>query len=274
MNKKLFCELCPLTYKISVNKERFKRYIKWLTTSNSYATHFQEEKLPVLIYSHNSLIRRKLGNINLELQENKATNLNIAAPKINKILIKPGEIFSFWKLVGKYSKSKGYKDGLTIENGKATSGIGGGMCQFTNLLHWMILHSSLDIVEHHHHHEWDLFPDFNRAIPFGTGTSIVYNYLDYQFKNNTTNTYQLIVYTTDTHLCGELRSLIPEKYSYHIKEKDLYFYKKNDKYYRHNKIFKKVIDKGTGNTLSETLLIENNALVMYSEEYIDESLLI
>lgn len=64
----------------------------------------------------------------------------------------------------------------------------------------------LQIVEHHHHDGLDLFPDFNRQIPFGTGTSIVYNYLDYRFYNPTNATYQLIVYVTDKYLCGELRA--------------------------------------------------------------------
>lgn len=48
------------------------------------------------------------------LQENKAVNLAIAAPKVNGIIIRPNETFSFWKLVGSDSEKKGYKDGLTI----------------------------------------------------------------------------------------------------------------------------------------------------------------
>lgn len=109
----------------------------------------------------------------------------------------------------KPSKAKGYRTGLTIANETPSSGIGGGMCQMTNLIHWMILHTPLEIIEHHHHDGFDLFPDFNRQVPFGTGTSIVYNYLDYRFKNNTDQTFQLIIYVTDTHLCGELRAEHP-----------------------------------------------------------------
>ncbi|MGL5245021.1 MAG: VanW family protein, partial [Sarcina sp.] len=171
--RKLFCEISPLTYKISCFKEQTKRHIELLIDTNKYASERREDKLPFLIYSHNSLIRRKLGNVDMRLQENKATNLNLSAPKINGIIIKPGETFSFWKLVGSCTENKGYKEGLTIQNGSASKGIGGGMCQFTNLLHWMILHSPLEVIEHHHHNEFDLFPDFNRVIPFGTGTSIV-----------------------------------------------------------------------------------------------------
>lgn len=96
MGRKLFCELCPLFYEISVKKERLKRYIKWILDNNKYASEKGEEKLPVFLYSHNSLIRRKLGNVDIQLQENKATNLKLSAPKVNGILIKPGQTFSFW----------------------------------------------------------------------------------------------------------------------------------------------------------------------------------
>lgn len=272
MARKLFCEICPLTYKISVLKEKLKRYIKWFFTKENYAKTYTNEKLPILIYSHKSLIRRKLGNVNLDLQENKANNLILATPKINTILIKPGEVFSFWKLVGECTKRKGYLEGLTINNGGATRGVGGGMCQFTNLIHWMILHSPLDIIEHHHHDEMDLFPDFNRVIPFGTGTSIVYNYLDYQFKNNTNNTFQLITYTNETHLCGELRAIMQTEYSYHIVEKDMFFSKENNVYYRNNKIYRRIIDKRTGNLLKEELIKKNHAKVMYDKKYITASI--
>ena len=65
------------------------------------------EPLPVLVYKHASIIRRKLGNTDLSLQENKAVNLSLAAPKINAILIRPGETFSFWKLVGRRREDGG-----------------------------------------------------------------------------------------------------------------------------------------------------------------------
>lgn len=221
------------------------------------------EKLPVLIYKHNSLIRRTLGNVDMELQNNKAVNLSIAAPKVDRIIIRPGEVFSFWRIVGSTLKRKGYKDGLTISKSATTRGVGGGMCQFTNLIHWMVLHTPLDIVEHHHHDGFDLFPDFNRQVPFGTGTSIVYNYLDYRFKNNTDKTFQLITYVTDTHLCGELRCTEELDKAYHIVSEDEHFIRIGETVYRKGKVYRKTIDKRTGDVLMNELIRENYAIVMY-----------
>lgn len=222
-----------------------------------------EEILPVLICKHSSLIMRRLGNVDLTLQENKAVNLQIAAPKVSKILIKPNETFSFWKLVGNCSAKKGYKEGLTISGGKVSSGTGGGMCQFTNLIHWLVLHTPMEITEHHHHDGIDLFPDYGRQIPFGVGTSIMYNYLDYRFFNNTGATFQLITYTSEGHLHGEIRADRPLDRKFHIKCEDEHFVKENDTVYRKSKIYKECYDKSTGNLLSRELIKDNFARVMY-----------
>jgi len=274
MSRKLFCEISPLTYKISHEKEILKRRLKNIFDATKLAKVKSSEAFPFLISSHKSLMRRRLNNVDLTLQENKAKNLAISAPLVTGILIRPGETFSFWKLVGRCSKKKGYLDGVTISGSRPTSGIGGGMCQFTNLIHWMALHTNLDITEHHHHNSVDLFPDFNRQVPFGTGTSIVHNYLDYRFKNNTNTTYQLIVYTTDDYLCGEIRATAPLEIKVHIKEEDSYFFEERGKIYRHNKIYRKVTDKATGNTVKYNLIIENTAKTMYSREFIDPSKII
>lgn len=267
--RKLFCEISPLTYKISLEKGILLRNIKDMFSKEIFATEKQEEKLPVTIYQHNSLIRRRLGNVDMQLQENKATNLALSAPKISGIIIKPGETFSFWKLVGRCLEKDGYKEGLMISSGKTTSGIGGGMCQLSNLIHWMILHTNMDITEHHHHDQIDLFPDFNRVIPFGTGTSITYNYLDYRFKNTTNLTYQLIIYLTDEYLCGELRADGRQLYKYHIHAEEVYFSQESDGIYRNGKVYREEIDRTTGKCLTKKLIRVNHAKVCYDTNHLD-----
>lgn len=261
--RKLFCEWHPVCYRISVAKCRFVRHLQNRLSGNKLANTKTKTGLPVVLYEHKSLIRRKLGNVDLQLQENKAVNLGIAAPKVTGILIKPGETFSFWYLVSKTSKRKGYREGLTISNGKTTAGIGGGLCQFTNLLHFMVLHSPLTIVERHHHDRYDLFPDFGRQVPFGIGTSIMYNYLDYRFRNDTNQTFQILVWVTDTYLCGQLRCEEELKKSYHIICEDERFVREADGIYRTGKVYRTVYDKQSGNLEKKELLQQNHAKVMY-----------
>lgn len=264
MGRKLFCELSPLAYKISVRKSIWRRNRKDKKLKLTFAHIFQEEALPHLLYKHNSLIRRKLGDVRTDLQDNKAVNLAISTPKVNKVIIQPGETFSFWRLVGQCSEKLGYKEGLMVgREEEARSGIGGGMCQFTNLIHWMVLHTPLEIIEHHHHDSVDMFPDFGRKVPFGTGTSIVYNYLDYRFYNNSEQIFQLITYTDDTYLYGEIRTEKLLNQKIHIDVENEFFSREKGVIYRNSEVYQRFIDKTTGNIVKKRLIKKNHAKVLY-----------
>ncbi len=269
MRRKLFCEISPFCYEISVWKGRMMRMARDWFSGERFACRKKRELLPTLIERHKSLIRRKLGDVDVALQENKAVNLALAAPKISGVLIRPGETFSFWQLVGLTSARRGYKTGLMIRHGKPDKGIGGGLCQMTNLIHWLVLHSPLEIVEHHHHDAWDLFPDFGRQVPFGLGTSISHNYLDYRFKNITNQTFQLRLWCDETYLNGELRAEYPLTEKYHIRCEEEFFVREGDAWYRHNKVYRTRIVKATGKpTVPLELIKVSRAQVMYDEKFI------
>ena len=263
MSRKLFCEISPFTYRLSMEKEILKRKLKDFFRKTVFAHERISDSLPVLVYQHKSLIRRRLGNVDMQLQENKATNLALAVTHIHGLLVRPGETFSVWKLIGRTTERKGYKEGLTIAKGQPSKGIGGGLCQLSNLIHWMILHSELTIVEHHHHDGLDLFPDYGRKIPFGTGTSISFNYIDYRVKNETDNTYQLRLWVDGEYLCGELRAKAPQPHTFHIHAENEYFSRKGDAIYRNGQVYRDVIDRGTGRHLESQLIRTNHAKVMY-----------
>ena len=263
MKRKLFCEISPFTYRLSMEKEILTRKLKDFFRNTLFAQERATDSLPVLVYQHKSLIRRRLGNVNMDLQENKATNLALAVTHIDGLLIRPGETFSVWKLVGRTTKRKGYKEGLTIAKGQPSQGVGGGLCQLSNLIHWMILHSELTIVEHHHHDGFDLFPDFGRQIPFGTGTSISYNYIDYRVKNETANTYQLRLWVDGEYLCGELRTAELQPHTFHIHAENEYFSREQGTIYRNGRVYRDVIDRVTGQHLDSRLIRTNHAKVMY-----------
>ena len=136
----------PWAYWLSMKKCRFVRRVQDMFSGVRFSRHRRCEPLPVVVYAHKSLIRRTLGTVDQKLQENKAVNLSLAAPRVNGVLIRPGETFSFWRMVGPCTARRGYLPGLTISKGETACGVGGGMCQFTNLLHWMVLHTPLVIT--------------------------------------------------------------------------------------------------------------------------------
>jgi vancomycin resistance protein VanW len=197
----------------------------------------------------------------MRLQENKAVNLKLAAERINGLVLRPGETFSFWRLVGKPTRAKGFLDGMVLTNGTFTSGIGGGLCQLSNLIYWITLHSSLTITERWRHTH-DVFPDANRTQPFGSGATVVYNYVDLQIRNDTSYEYQLSVWVGDSDLEGQWRCEQPVTYKYEVYECDHNITQEWwGGYLRHNVIRRKVFK--LGNQVDDEFITENHAIMMY-----------
>jgi len=261
--KKLLSQRHPLLYLISIWEKRLKRQVTWRVDKKIYTQQKSEEKLPFRVKKHQSKLLKKLGETDMQLQYNKVDNLKIVVEQLNGLIIKPGETFSFCKIVGRPTKSKGYKIGMELSFGKPRAGIGGGICQSTNLLHWLALHSPLEITERHHH-SVDPFPDVGRVLPWASGAAIFYNYLDFQLTNKTKWVFQINMWLTDKLLEGEIRVSEELDFAYHVFEKKHKFIKKGNEYFRTNEIWRKKIAKFRGGELiDKELIAKNYGKVMY-----------
>ncbi|MDR7319289.1 VanW family protein [Brevibacillus nitrificans] len=241
---------------------RWKRHVQWLLGQKEYARKRQTELLPHIHFQHQSILLRKLQDVEMWMQHNKVTNLRLAAQCLDGIVVQPGETFSYWRLIGKPTRQKGYLDGMLLSHGRVMAGVGGGLCQLSNLLYWMTLHTPLSVTERHRH-SYDVFPDANRTQPFGSGATCFYNYLDLQIANRTSRAFQLHVYVTDTHLVGEWRSDMPPTRKYEIVEKEHTMqpslwggYERANQLYRH-------VYALDGEWLQEEWITENRAMMMY-----------
>jgi len=238
-----------------------RRWSDW-RTGVRFAAEQGSSPLPVRLIHHRSLLLRRLGDTDPQLQHNKVVNLRLAVPSLHGLLVRPGETLSIWRRVGRPSTERGYLDGVQLSQGRVTVGVGGGLCQLANLIHWMALHSPLELVERHHH-SFDPFPDAGRVLPFGSGASLFYNYVDLRFRNPTAQTLQLLVWLDETHLCGELRAEELPPLAYHVRESDHHFERCGDQTYRCNRLWQQKLDRRSGELVDERLLYANRALVMY-----------
>jgi vancomycin resistance protein VanW len=252
----------PFLYHVRVAQKRLTRRLSDTFSRQRFARIRSVRDLPYTCKRHQSLLRRKLGSTDPQLQENKIVNLRIAIATMDGLLIRPGETFSFWQRVGKTTAKKGYLEGLLLSQGEVKTGVGGGLCQLANLLFWMGLHTPLVLTERHHH-QFDPFPDDHRVLPFGSGASVFYNYVDLRFHNPTDTTFQIRLWITEQHLKGAIFSDHPWPYSYHLEERNHAFLRQEGKNYRRNEIWRIIIDKKTGQKVSEELLIRNFSEVKY-----------
>lgn len=161
----------PLFFEISSKKEVLRRHIKNLRSKECFSKTFSSEKLPNIVTAHRSHMIKHGPGIDPVLQYNKAENIAIAGGKINGIIVRPGESFSFWGTVGKITKRKGYKAGRVLRSRKVVAGLGGGLCNLANTLHLLILHTQMTVTEFHSHSD-ALAPDEGKRVPFSAGTSV------------------------------------------------------------------------------------------------------
>ncbi len=268
--RKLLSQCHPALYFLAVWLRRLVRYADWYLRGTKYVSQCTNEKLPFRIKKHQSVLLKKLGESDMQLQINKVTNLRIAIRKIDGAIIKPGETFSFCKLVGRPTKRKGYLPGMELTFGEARAGIGGGICQVSNLIHWLVIHSPLTVTERYHH-SFDPFPDDGRVLPFGSGATVFYNYRDYQFTNNTKHTFQIKLWLTDKCLDGELRTDSELDYAYHVVEKEHQFLKVGGQFYRKNEIWRdKLLKFESGKIVATELITKNFSRVTYTPEVFAE----
>jgi vancomycin resistance protein VanW len=239
-----------------------KRYIKWHIGKVKFASDVINDRLPFEAAKHQTPLLRKLRNVDMWLQYNKITNLKLAMERVNGIVVHPGETFSYWKLIGRPTYKKGYKDGMILINGGFKAGVGGGLCQLSNLIYWITLHTSLSVTERYRHSH-DVFPDAERTQPFGSGATCVYNYIDLQIYNGTKEDYQLIIHMEDEYLKGEWKTVRPLQYRFDVYEKNHWINQEFwGGYTRHNTIYRKVYDM-EGKLLKDEYITENHAIMMY-----------
>lgn len=252
----------PALYRLSVELRRIQRHLIWRFGGSSYALHKSCAPLEHSLVKHSSLLLRKLDGTDMELQRNKVKSLEAACSKMNWVVIDPGETFSFWKLVGRPSGSRGFPPGLQLSFGSLVSMEGGGLCQLSNLLHWMVLQTPLTVVERHRH-STDPFPDYRRTVPFGTGATVFYNYLDFAFRNDTQHIFQILVSVGAEYLHGEIRCNNLPPFVFSVEERDHRFQAHGDSVYRMNELWRTRKNRSTGALNGEELLMKNRCRVLY-----------
>ena len=112
-------------------------------------------------------------------QNGKVQNLKTAVQELDCALLLPGQIFSFWKQVGRATEGRGYVVARMLQQGCMIPAVGGGLCQLSNALYDAALQAGCDIIERHAH---------SRAVPgsaaaAGRDATVAWNYVDLRFRS-------------------------------------------------------------------------------------------
>lgn len=252
-----------LPYRLRIEARRGIRGVRNLFSWPKAARRAADpEVYPELLVQHSSKLLRQVPPHLTHLQHNKVQNLRLACAKIDGVLLKPGDLFSFCSLVGRTTYRRGYVDGLEMHRGELMGSPGGGLCQLSNLIYWLAVNLDLEIIERHRH-ELDLFPDDERIVPFGMGASVFYNYHDLRFRNRLSQPLLLRISVCEPLLMGAFYSDREKGFEVQIAETLHRFFRRGDgQVWRENRVTCSVLSR-SGQVVKMQEIAHNLGRVCY-----------
>ena len=110
-------------------------------------------------------------------QKRRGQNIDVAASKLDGVVLMPGEIVSFNTIVGDRSEDNGFQKSWEIYKGEMVEGVGGGTCQVASTLHAAAFFGGLEVLERLPHSRPSAY------IPMGLDSTVVYPIVDLKLRN-------------------------------------------------------------------------------------------
>jgi vancomycin resistance protein VanW len=219
-----------------------------------------------LLARHTSPLERTPGAVEPRLQRGKEANVALVAHLLDGLVVRPHQIFSYHRTVGRPTRWRGFRPGLELQNERPAEGVGGGCCQVSNTLYLLAVRGAMKVVERHRH-GLDLFPDHQRTVPFGCGATVFYNYADLRFENPLPQPVLLQFRIEDRELVGELWAESDPGWTVEVYEVGHRFFREGGGWVRENHIRRR-FTLPDGTVLLDQEIAHNRGRVMYepSEE--------
>jgi vancomycin resistance protein YoaR len=112
------------------------------------------------------------------LDQDRSFNLRVAARHVDGVVLMPGEIFDFNRIVGERSEANGFRPAPVIASGELTDGVGGGTCQIAGTLHAAVFFSGLPFLERNAHTRPSSY------LKLGLDATVSYPKLNFKFQND------------------------------------------------------------------------------------------
>lgn len=133
-----------------------------------------EKSLSAMLY------RDKLGSQTTYYtwsNDNRISNINLVAEKLNGHIMMPGDVFSYNEYVGQRTKEAGFLEAGAYDNGEVVQEVGGGICQVSSTLYCATMYAQLETVERTNHY---FKVDY---LDYGLDATVSWPKPDFKFKN-------------------------------------------------------------------------------------------
>lgn len=254
--KKLF----PWIVTLRKNQRIKSFYKKMEKDDNNYSKEIVEIPLKNVQFEDKFVMINESTGFDIKYQENKIFNLELAGKCINNVLIKPGEVFSFWQLARYADSTIPYKDGLVVVDGELTTAYAGGLCHISNLLCWIFLHTPLTFIERVGHKSREFpYPD---DMLIGIDATIMEGLVDLKVKNNTNYSFQIQIDFDDKYMYGKILTDDPNFNTYEIKNLNRRYEKINGETFEEVDIYRNSYDRNK-NLIDSQFLYKNRCHIGY-----------
>ncbi len=140
--------------------------------------------------------------------EGKLANIALSAARLDGVVVAPGEMLSFWALVGRPSAASGFAIGRSIRGGEVGGEIGGGLCQVSGIVYEAGLRAGLAVAERHPHSR-DLYTEAERFTPLGLDATVVWPYKDLRLVNMLPVPVQFRFAVRELRLSASVHAAVP-----------------------------------------------------------------
>lgn len=126
----------------------------------------------------------------------RATNIAVAARRIDGTVLAPGEVFSFLDRIGPQTTEAGFAMGygVVVVNGepRTVPMIGGGICDVSTILFQAVFRAGLGIVQYFHHSMWIAHYGAPPDGAIGLDATVDVQPVDFRFKNTTNDRMKIL----------------------------------------------------------------------------------
>ncbi|HEY9679420.1 MAG TPA: VanW family protein [Drouetiella sp.] len=133
-----------------------------------------------------------------DLSKAQRMNITLAAKYLDGATIKPGEEFSFNKLVGPRTEQRGYLNAPSYVGPDTPLTMGGGICLLSSCVYQLALESGMSVDKRTPHLRTI------KTVPPGLDATVWYGQSDLTFKNDTKSPIQLHAFDTGRELKIEM----------------------------------------------------------------------
>ena len=143
--------------------------------------------------------------------EPRVRNIQLAAQILDGHVVEAGKTFSFNRVVGPRTKSRGYVPAPAIVGSRLLNDVGGGICQVSATMYNAVFHAGLDIRKARAHTMY--MPEY----PAGSEAAVAYPGLDFVWRNDSRSAVRIQATSTGSSLTislwGERRYEVRSKTS-------------------------------------------------------------